>query len=308
MKRTRTLFGILMLLISCMLLYYVITNQDKTTTFITKIINKYTKKRIVVPKESYNHRTYLFSTVSETDNFDPKNINDLKKIYYTVLNNGWDSFTFYCNEEYINCVDDIKTITNGNKDDFINIINNYVSPYNSYRKYNTTVVNDNEITLSVEKLYSNEEIANIETIINNVISKNKININNATSLDIEKAHDYIINTVSYDEDYNKNDKTAISNKANGALINKKALCSGYTDAFALFLDKLNIPNFKVASDEHVWNVVYFNKKWLHIDVTWDDDEVNKNNNRNFYMISTKDLLTKDKKEHNYNKNLYLELK
>ncbi|UKI58189.1 MAG: hypothetical protein L6V81_01725 [Clostridium sp.] len=41
------------------------------------------------------------------------------------------------------------------------------------------------------------------------------------------------------------------------------------------LDKLHIPNFKVTSSEHVWNVVYYNGKWTHIDATWDDDEINK---------------------------------
>ena len=71
---------------------------------------------------------------------------------------------------------------------------------------------------------------------------------------------------------------------------------------------MNVPNFKVNSEEHEWNVVYFNNKWSHIDVTWDDDEVNKNNNRNFFMITTNDLLKKDKKEHNFDQSLYLELK
>ena len=42
------------------------------------------------------------------------------------------------------------------------------------------------------------------------------------------------------------------------------------------LDRLSIPNFKVTSEEHVWNVIYYNGKWTHIDATWDDDEINKN--------------------------------
>ena len=74
------------------------------------------------------------------------------------------------------------------------------------------------------------------------------------------------------------------------------------------LDKLHIPNFKVTSSEHVWNVIYYNGKWTHIDATWDDDEVNKNTQHNFYKITTDELLKKDKKEHNFNINDYLELK
>ena len=41
------------------------------------------------------------------------------------------------------------------------------------------------------------------------------------------------------------------------------------------MDILNIPNFKVSSKEHIWNVIYYNNAWYHIDVTWDDDEINK---------------------------------
>ena len=74
------------------------------------------------------------------------------------------------------------------------------------------------------------------------------------------------------------------------------------------MDKLGIPNFKINTEDHEWNVIYYNKKWTHIDVTWDDDEINKNNNRNFFMITTNDLLKKDKKAHSFNSELFLELK
>ena len=118
----------------------------------------------------------------------------------------------------------------------------------------------------------------------------------------------IINNIKYDEEYKENNRESISNKAYGALFNGIALCSGYTDTFALMLDRLSIPNFKVTSEEHVWNVIYYNGKWTHIDATWDDDEINKNNQHNFYMITTEELLKKDKEEHNFNINDYLELK
>ena len=117
----------------------------------------------------------------------------------------------------------------------------------------------------------------------------------------------MISNVKYDDDYIDNDIYSISNKANGALIEKIALCSGYTDAFGLFLDRLNIPNFKVTTTDHVWNVVYFNNKWLHVDVTWDDDEYNSRNRHNFFLIDTNKLLEKDAEEHTFKQELYLEL-
>ena len=74
------------------------------------------------------------------------------------------------------------------------------------------------------------------------------------------------------------------------------------------MDKLNIPNFKVSTIDHVWNVIYFENKWQHIDVTWDDDEVNNNNYYNFFMIDTNDLLKKDTLKHSFDRDTYLELK
>ena len=308
MKSTRTLFSILVLLISIMCLYLVITNYDTVTTYVNNIVRKYSKNYAVVPDYSLNHRVYLYKTVSETDNFEPHNIEDIKKIYYTVLNNGWNNFTFYCPVDYETCTEDVKVIANSQNNNYISIINNYVNPLNSYQKYNTMIVDDSKVTLSVEKLYTQGEIDKLNDYIDNYIKTSNIDTNNVTGKDIEKIHDYLLDNITYDKYYQKTDEITESNKATGALFKGTALCSGYSDTFSIFLDKLNIPNFKVNSEEHEWNVVYFNNEWSHIDLTWDDDEINKNNNRNFFMISTKELLEKDKEQHNFDESIYLEIK
>ena len=307
MSSTRRLVSILLLIISLFLVYLTAINYNDVTDYVNKIIRKYSKNQVVIPTYSKNHRLYIYKTMTETTNFEPKNTEDLKKIYYTVLNNGWHTFTFYCPYEYTTCVEDVKAIADSDKDDFITVVNNYVSPYNSYRRYNTTIVDENKVTLNIDKLYNDEEIAKINKVLDNYINNN-FNTKNVTLNDIEKLHDYLISNITYDLKYKKGDEITDSNKATGAILKGVALCSGYTDAFAIALDKLNIPNFKVNSEEHEWNVIYFNNKWTHIDLTWDDDEVNKDNNRNFFMIDTKTLYQKDKKDHNFNKNLYLELK
>lgn len=292
-----------------MVTYYVLTHYDETIEYTSKLIKKYTKRSVQVPEKSVFHRTYTFKTVSETDDFNPKNINDIKKIYYTVLNNGWDSFTFYCDVEYESCIDDVRTVADSSNDEFISLLNNYVSPYNSYKKYNTLIIGDDEVNLTVEKLYSKEDIEKLNNHVTSYLEKNNIKKGSVTKKDIEKIHDYLLSTITYDKDYDKNsEEETVSNKATSALFDHIALCSGYTDAFSIFLDKLNIPNFKVNTDDHEWNAIYYDKKWVHVDVTWDDDEINKNNNRNFFMISTSDLHKKDKKEHSFNEELFLELK
>ena len=308
MKSTRRLLAILFLLISLMAFYYTINNYEKVTSIVNNIVRKYSKNNVIVPKESYNHRVYLYKTVSETDNFEPHSIDDIKKIYYTVLNNGWDTFTFYCPYEYKSCVDDVKMIANSTHDTFISLINNYVSPLNSYKRYNTVIIDDNKVVLTIEKLYTDEEIKELNNYLDEYFKVNSFNTTKATKKDIEKIHDFLIDKITYDVNYEKTSEITDSNKATGALFNGIALCSGYSDAFGLFLDRINVPNFKINSDEHEWTMVYYDNEWKHIDITWDDDEVNKNNNRNFFLINTAELFKKDTEEHNFNNNTYLEIK
>ena len=68
--------------------------------------------------------------------------------------------------------------------------------------------------------------------------------------------------------------------------------------------------FKMKPIESVPYIIieYFENKWQHIDVTWDDDEVNNNNYYNFFMIDTNDLLKKDTLKHSFDRDTYLELK
>lgn len=306
MNRTKTYIAIIILLIFSILFYLFYVRFDVIVGYIAEVIDDYSVKEIIIPTSTVNNKLYHFDTVKQTNSFVPYSKNDLRDIYYTVLNNGWDKFTFYCPDEYVTCSEDVKALAN--ESDFITTINNYVSPYNSYSKYNTLIIGQNEILLTVDKLYTNAEILLINEEIERIISELEIDRTNVKQKDIKKIHDYLIKNVTYDEEYEEGDVVTTSNKATGALVDKIALCSGYTDTFALFMDKLGIRNFKVSTDNHVWNVIYFNDQWLHVDVTWDDDETNNKTAYYFFLIDTEDLLDKDKTDHSFNQELYLELK
>ena len=306
MNRTKTYIAIIILLIFSILFYLFYVRFDVIVGYIAEVIDDYSVKEIIIPTSTVNNKLYHFDTVKQTNSFVPYSKNDLRDIYYTVLNNGWDKFTFYCPDEYVTCSEDVKALAN--ESDFITTINNYVSPYNSYSKYNTLIIGQNEVLLTVDKLYTNAEILLINEEIERIISELEIDRTNVKQKDIKKIHDYLIKNVTYDEEYEEGDVVTTSNKATGALVDKVALCSGYTDTFALFMDKLGIKNFKISTDNHVWNVIYFNDQWLHVDVTWDDDEVNNKTAYYFFLIDTEDLLDKDKTDHSFNQELYLELK
>ena len=79
----------------------------------------------------------------------------------------------------------------------------------------------------------------------------------------------------------------------------------------LFLEKLGVKNYKVSSDEHVWNAVFINNRWLHLDLTWDDPVTSTGENildHKFFLIDTLTLLNLEKTEHQFNIDVYSELK
>ena len=93
------------------------------------------------------------------------------------------------------------------------------------------------------------------------------------------------------------------------MIEKFGICSGYSDAMKIFLDKLNIVNYKVSNDQHIWNLVYLDGTWYHLDATWDDPVASDGKQyliHNFFMIPTDKLFKLDRLEHNYDKKTYIE--
>lgn len=106
---------------------------------------------------------------------------------------------------------------------------------------------------------------------------------------IKIIHDYIINkTVYFDNEAN--------NSIYDSLIKGSAKCDGYAHAFSYVCAKAGIRACEAYgyakdesgnSDSHVWNKVYYNKKWYNVDVTWDDPVTNLTDNISYkyFMIS-----------------------
>ena len=126
---------------------------------------------------------------------------------------------------------------------------------------------------------------------------------------IKKVHDYIIDSTKYDtlKTDNIHDDTYKSNTAYGVLVQGYGICSGYADTISIFLNKLDIENYKISNDTHIWNLVYINGIWTHLDSTWDDPISDKNLNRDtYFLVSYDELINLDDNTHNFNKNIYTE--
>lgn len=123
-------------------------------------------------------------------------------------------------------------------------------------------------------------------------------------------HDYLVYNVTYDEDELSalSESTYRHSEPYGALIEGKAICSGYSTTFKMFMDILGIPCEIIhatahGGEEHAWNMVELDGHWYYVDVTWDDpvpDHEGREVIHSYFNVSSKAM----KKEHEWDtKNL-----
>lgn len=67
-------------------------------------------------------------------------------------------------------------------------------------------------------------------------------------------------------------KYALSFSTVGPLFNGKAVCSGYSQAYLYLLNQIGIETKYITSSamNHGWNIVKYNGRWYHVDITYDD--------------------------------------
>ncbi len=297
MKKT---FSLIICILLCLLvLFNIDTISDKLATFLEN------DKKVSLASPNNYYRNYDFKFVKQSESYIPYSYQDILDIIYSTLNNGWDTFTFYCPDEYTECLKDINKISKDTT--LLSNINNYVHPYNNYSKIGIVSNTTGEITINTTKLYSEQDIDKLNKGVDEIITKY---ITNDMSDDdkVLKIHDYIINNTRYD--INKVNEASYT--ALGPLFNGTAVCSGYADLMAIFLNKFGIKNYKIASNTHVWNALYINGEWLHLDLTW-DDPITKNSDvdtlqHDFFLVKTSKLLEFDTKDHKFDTTVYQEMK
>ena len=264
--------------------------------------------KVIISKKNEYYKTNYYKFVKESKDFIPYSKQDIIDIFFSVLNNGFDTFTFYCPSAYLDCLKDVRTVSRDNV--LLTHINNFVSPYNSSSSIKVSYNESGEVNIEITKSYSDEDIIILNQKVDQIINE-KLNNDMPLEDKILLIHDYIINITKYDEHKLEGKSKYKSNIAYGPLMQGYGICGGYADAMALFLNKLDVPNFKVASDTHVWNVVYINNKWLHLDLTWDDPVSLFSNVDNiihkFYLIDTETLENYNIEDHNFDKYVYQEV-
>lgn len=301
MKRV-LVFVLLILLVGCTYLY-----REDIVIFLMENFSSIDKEVSIETKNKY-FRDYNLSYVSTTDNFKATSMEDLMDMYYTIINSGVDEFTFYCSKTYPSCIDDVLYLA-GDQTTLSNI-NSFVHPYNSFTTIKTEYDTLKRVTLKIQKTYDDEKIEEINKVVDEII-ENEIKDETDPKEIIKIVHNYIINNTKYDKD--RADRNIIkyeSNTAYGVLIEHYGLCGGYADAMAIFLNRYNIPNFKVVSENHIWNAVYLDNKWYHLDLTWDDPVLTDGTDTleyTFFLITTPELEELETNQHVFDKKVFKEL-
>lgn len=297
----KKLIGVIILSI---LLLLTITYREEIQFFLAKtfIFNE----EIYIPNNNDYHIANPSAYIKEADDFVVETKEDLFRVLYTFLNGGWEEFSFYC--QYKDCRKDIDELQNSN--DTV-ILNNFVHPFNAYNHLYMSTNSFYRVTLSVDKAYSDNKIEIVNKLISE-IEKNIITDDMTLREKIKAFHDYIIDNSTYDSAYidnNMNDLTNPSHIAIGPLVYKRGLCGGYTDVMAIFLNRLGVPNYKISNDDHIWNLVYLDGNWYHLDLTWDDPVIKKGPQvilDTFFLITSKNLESLRTSYHDYDKNIFVE--
>ena len=257
--------------------------------------------------EYFKEKDYNF--VQNVDNFVVKSRQEMINAIYTIINSGVEEFTFYCDKDYFTCLNDFKEIREDRV--LISDINNFVHPYNSFKEINTSYDNYGNLTIDVVKKYSDKDIKLINNKVEEIISK-EVNDDMSEKEKIKAIHNVIINNSKYATDKIQSERNDIDfSLANGVLIHGLGICNSYADAMAIFLEKMGIDNYKIASDVHVWNLVNINNNWLHLDLTWDDPVLSDNSDKLqfiFFLINDNRLKKLNVDMHDYDSRVYSEAK
>lgn len=283
--------------------YYLLTNKIEYvyTKYLQGDIrqnltdNKYRKK------ENYGY-------VKINENTTLKNKDDVKNMIYTYLDAGWDYYTVKCDADYLDCTNDIKEIVQNNT--YLTDLSNFVHPFNTFDKINTTFAASGKVKLKKEPRYSDSQIDTLNKKVDEIYKENYDSSKNVSE-NIKIFHDYIVNHTKYDQSNTTGLSNVGSSSAYGVLIDGIGICSGYSDAMQLFLEKMNVKNYRISSSTHEWNLVYVEGAWRHLDLTWDDPIMSDGSDalkEDYFLIDTSTLLSKDDGEHNFDSSIYIEAK
>lgn len=170
-----------------------------------------------------------------------------------------------------------------------------------------TITDDSTKTVTFECTHTSmQDISEKRSRFDSVVKKilDEANMQSTLYDKVIYIHDYIIDHTQYDQEtYQKMNSSKEQNEiyeattAFGCLVNNKAVCSGYSAAFQLLMQKLGITSGRVlgrktGGEDHEWNYIVLDDQYYYVDVTWDDptnSDFQDNKTYEFFCITTDEL-------------------
>ena len=159
---------------------------------------------------------------------------------------------------------------------------------------------DDELVLQLTFCFENDDLikakTELEEAIDDIVSAAP---DNATDYEIELyVNDVIVDGVEYDS----NEDNPNRHNAYGALVDKTAVCDGYSKAFQILCNRLGVDcitvdgiakDFRERTGGHMWNCVKLDDDWYHVDSTWNDVETEVYSLRYSYLNLTTGEISED---------------
>ena len=216
---------------------------------------------------------------------------DYDDYIYSFFNTGADEFVIYC-EAPVDCselvLNELYSVT-----PFLitDLVHAYFDVDEIGYSYTTT-----EVHYTLVHGYTNLEKTEVDQRVNTIL--NSIITEFMTDYDkILAVHDYVVDNTIYDSSCLDNILTCDTDHvAIGVFLDGNAVCEGYAHAIDIMLRTLGIPTFKLSSETHQWNAVYYNDAWYHLDATWDDPISNNGSDillHDYFLITNAELLVLD---------------
>lgn len=151
-------------------------------------------------------------------------------------------------------------------------------------------------SVNMTMLYTTAQIGTMQKQIDSVVDRVLADLPEGTT-DFEAElyfHDWLNGQITYGVTDNE-DLTAYT--LYGALVNKKAVCEGYAEAFQYLCHRVGIPCFGITgtgdtetgSVLHKWNGLSIGGEWYYTDVTWDDSIQDNGCSHRYFDLSEQEM-------------------
>lgn len=261
------------------------TTKAKTTA--KKETSATTEKASTAAKTTTVAKTYTVSTVDNTPASQATSSSAVR-FYYDRLNSG-DKAVYNAAREAVESGKLTFTLSTVYSSNIQSGLYAFIYDYPEYcnlRTGYTSSTKGNTVTISIYT-YDFCKTADGGGYNSKVINQAKFIASQASAYSsafdqIKYVHDWLCSNVTYDtvgakkSDSAKTSTEQTASSAYGAIMNKKALCGGYSSAFALIMHELGYECGYVGGTanggRHAWNVIKIENEYYYMDVTFDDPD------------------------------------